>query len=63
MQEDKIIPLFCERVEGIAGKIRINVNYERAGAGDNTLGKETTYQLFLPKTGHLNYSIACQAQP
>lgn len=38
-EEDKIIPLFSERSEGIAGKIKLNINYEKALASENALGK------------------------
>ena len=29
-------------------------------SSENTLGKETTYQLFLPKNGYINYSFVSQ---
>lgn len=38
-EEGKVIPLFSERNEGIAGKIRLTINYERALSSDNNLGK------------------------
>lgn len=55
--------MFGTRSDGIAGKLRLTVMYERVLATDNVLGKETTYQLFLPKTGYLNYHIASTLQP
>lgn len=58
--EQKVIPLFSDRVEGMAGKLKIGVQYEMGLNSEHTLGKETTYQLFLPKTGFLNYDFGCQ---
>ena len=44
----------------MAGKIKLNIQYEKGISSENTLGKETTYQLFLPKTGYINYDISSQ---
>ena len=53
-----MIPLFSDRVEGMAGKIKLSIQYEMGLNSENTLGKETTYQLYLPKTGYINYDFS-----
>ena len=59
-QEVKVIPLFSDRVEGMAGKIKLAIQYEMGLNSENALGKETTYQLYLPKTGYINYDFSSQ---
>lgn len=56
----KILPLFSDRISGMAGKLKLNLEYEKGLNSENTLGKETTYQLFLPKNGFLNYEVQAE---
>ena len=44
----------------MVGKIKLRIGYEKKLSSEKTLGKETTYQLFLPKSGYLNYYICAQ---
>ena len=44
----------------MAGKIKLSIQYEMGLNSENTLGKETTYQLYLPKTGYINYDFSSQ---
>lgn len=35
----KVIPLFSDRMEGMAGKMKIGIEYEKGKNSENTLGK------------------------
>ena len=44
----------------MGGKIKVSIQYEMGLNSEHTLGKETTYQLYLPKTGYINYDFSSQ---
>ena len=50
-----VVPLFKAETEGIAGKVKLRIEYSSQLAAEDKIGRETTQDVFLPKNGFLNY--------
>jgi hypothetical protein len=53
----KVVPLFGDSIDKISGKIKFKISYEKSVSNDEFIGKETVYNVFLPKNGYLNYRL------
>ena len=53
----RVIPLFSVSQQGIAGKIKLKVEYSAKKSNQLSLGRQTVRDVFLPKNGYLNFEL------
>jgi hypothetical protein len=48
---------------GIQGKVKLTLHYSASQTDSGAIGRQTTQDLFLPKTGLLHYCISAEVDP
>ena len=63
MQPDSktsVVPLFHSELQGIQGKVKLALKYTTSSADSDAIGRQTTQDLLLPKSGQLHYSVSAE---